>query len=98
MSPDTAETCSAHLPAVAGQYETLRAALLGEALPPEARSGLALFLQRGMWAWARALSAPRARAERIPAAALASTAPNERKAVIYLLAALAMNTRDRRAR
>ena len=35
----------------------LRMAALGEALPPEARSGLVLFLRRGMWAWARTLAA-----------------------------------------
>jgi hypothetical protein len=38
------------------QYETLRMAMLGEALPPEARSGLMLFLRRGMWGWARSLA------------------------------------------
>jgi hypothetical protein len=37
------------------QYETLRRAALGDALPPEARAGLMLFLRRGMWGWARAM-------------------------------------------
>jgi hypothetical protein len=36
-------------------YETLRQAALGEALPPEARAGLTLFLRRGMWGWAQAM-------------------------------------------
>ena len=39
------------------QYETLRTAALGAALPPEARAGLLLFLRRGMWGWARAVAA-----------------------------------------
>jgi hypothetical protein len=38
------------------QYEVLRLTSLGEPLPPEARSGLALFLRRGMWAWTKALT------------------------------------------
>src|ERR1700738_870680 len=37
------------------QYETLRSAALGEALPPEARAGLMLFLRRGLWGWARVM-------------------------------------------
>ena len=32
-------------------------AALGEALPPTARSGLMLFLRRGMWGWAQTLAA-----------------------------------------
>lgn len=36
------------------RYEALRAGALGEPLPAEARSGLTLFLRRGMWAWAQA--------------------------------------------
>ena len=42
---------------IAAQYEVLRMAGLGEALPPTARSGLMLFLRRGMWGWAQALAA-----------------------------------------
>ncbi len=34
-------------PSLLPQYETLRAAALGNALPPEARAGLMLFLQAG---------------------------------------------------
>ena len=33
---------------VVAQYEALRGAVLGDALPPEARTGLLLFLRRGM--------------------------------------------------
>ena len=42
------------------QYETLRAAALGNALPPEARAGLMLFLHTGLWGWTRAVTAMRA--------------------------------------
>jgi hypothetical protein len=38
-------------PSIATHYETLRAAALGNALPPEARAGLMLFLHAGMWGW-----------------------------------------------
>ena len=31
-------------------------AALGQALPPEARCGLMLFLRRGMWGWARVMA------------------------------------------
>ena len=40
------------------RYETLRAAALGGGLPFDARSGLALFLRRGMWGWAEAATTP----------------------------------------
>lgn len=46
---------------VLAHYERLRMAALGEALPPEARSGLMLFLRRGMWAWAQAQASPKTR-------------------------------------
>ena len=52
-----AQNGSAELPPiVVTQYETLRRAALGEGLPVEARSGLTLFLRRGMWGWARAIA------------------------------------------
>jgi len=38
------------------QYEALRNAAFGQALPPEARSGLLLFLRRGMLGWARVMA------------------------------------------
>jgi hypothetical protein len=41
---------------VVAQYEALRGAALGDALPPEARTGLLLFLRGGMWGWARAVA------------------------------------------
>jgi hypothetical protein len=47
---------SEQLAGIASQYEALRNAALGYALPLEARSGLLLFLRRGMWGWARAMT------------------------------------------
>ena len=41
---------------IVAQYETLRSAMLGEALAPVARSGLIVFLRHGMWEWARTLT------------------------------------------
>jgi hypothetical protein len=83
---------------VAAEYETLRMAALGEALPPAARSGLMLFLSRGMWAWARTVAARSIRKE------LAAAAPSRdpiaacaRDAVTRVLAALAIKTPERRA-
>jgi len=37
-------------------------AALGEALPATARSGLMLFLRRGMWSWVQTLVKPRSTA------------------------------------
>jgi hypothetical protein len=74
------------------QYETLRAAALGNVLPPEARAGLMLFLHAGMWGWARAVTAMRS-FER-PAGSKPSNwkAPEEHRAVIHLFAAIAIPT------
>jgi hypothetical protein len=79
---------------IATQYETLRMAALGEALAPEARAGLMLFLRRGMWAWARALVAENAPAQPNRASS-DSVAPHPSKAVIQLFAAMAMNANSR---
>jgi hypothetical protein len=74
------------------QYETLRAAALGNALPPQARAGLMLFLHTGMWGWARAMTAMRT-FER-PAASKPSNwkAPEKHRTVIHLFAAMAIPT------
>ena len=56
MSSASSGSGSAAISDIAAQYEVLRGAALGHVLPPEARSGLALFLRRGMWGWARALA------------------------------------------
>jgi hypothetical protein len=75
---------------VVTHYETLRRAALGDALPPEARSGLALFLRQGMWGWARAGVTIRA----VPPPAGARLAHGqtleEDRTIIHLFAALAI--------
>jgi hypothetical protein len=93
MTPEAAERLSTQLSTVA-QYETLRMAMLGELLPPEARSGLMLFLRRGMWGWARTLVA--AQHERFLSSSLSRKGPSEHRAVIHLFAAMAMKTNSRR--
>ncbi|MGE4095905.1 MAG: hypothetical protein AB7G75_34265 [Candidatus Binatia bacterium] len=76
---------------VVTRYETLRRVALGEALPPEARTGLTLFLRRGMWGWAQAnvtesvVSVP-ASGQRRP-----WQPPEANRPLIHLLAALAIN-------
>jgi hypothetical protein len=75
------------------QYETLRRAALGQALPPESRCGLLLFLRRGMWGWARALVSPNANVPqpRSYSPSLNFNATNESRAIIHIFAAMAMN-------
>ena len=73
------------------QYETLRAAAGGDRLPLEARSGLALLLRRGMWAWARGTATPSATPKPARSFLASSTATNdEQRAVVRLFAAMAM--------
>ena len=81
------------------QYELLRAAALGEETAAEARSGLTVLLRQGMWSWTRVITRGQT-----PQGALAPFAPQpprsdqsrDRRAVIHLLAALAMTLSDRR--
>jgi hypothetical protein len=73
------------------QYETLRRAVLGDALPPEARAGLALFLRRGMWGWAQAAAAMSARQPSIGSRPPNWKIPEEYRAVVHIFAALAIN-------
>jgi hypothetical protein len=87
---------SARPSGAAAQYEILRMAALGEALPPEARNGLMLFLRRGMWGWARTLAAPSVCENPTRAPPLSSPAPCQRETVMYILAAMAMNPLGRR--
>lgn len=96
MTSGRLETCLTLPSTVTAKYETLRMAALGEALPPEARSGLLLFLCRGMWGWARTLAAQSVREEPTPAPSPTPTAPCEREAVIRVLAAMAIDTHYRR--
>ena len=98
MTSATPEKPSADAPPVIeAQYEALRIAVLGEPLPPEARSGLVLFLRRGMWAWARALTVARTREQPIRPPVSTSTAPHHGRTVIWILAAMALNSNHRRA-
>ena len=76
-------------------YENLRQAALGGPLAPEARGGLALFLRRGMWAWAQAVDA--ARASMPPNRPLSTPgAPIEHKTLIQVFAAMVLQPADRR--
>lgn len=72
------------------QYETLRSAALGEVLPLEARSGLALFLRRGMWGWARAAAIPATPPQLMRRPSPGPAATGEQRAVLHLFAAMAM--------
>lgn len=76
---------------VVAQYEALRGAVLGDALPPAVRAGLLLFLRRGMCGWARAvatLCAPqRPTRSRPPNWKM----PEEHRAVVHIFAAMAIN-------
>lgn len=98
MRSDTAEMSSVPSYTLRTQYETLRMAALGEVLPVQARSGLQLFLHRGMWGWARTLAAATSGLnERTLASPRSPTALCERKAVVHLLAQIAMNTHQGRS-
>ena len=72
-------------------------AMLGDVLPPESRSGLALFLRRGMWAWAQTLAAPSTQETPIPASFSTATEPCDRTIIIQLLAAIAMKIDNRKS-
>ena len=73
------------------QYETLRIAALGQALAPEARSGLMLFLRRGMWGWAQAMAGANASPELSCSPSLDCVPSDESRALIHVFAAIAMN-------
>lgn len=73
------------------QYEALRSAVLGDALPPEARTGLLLFLRRGMWEWARALATMRAPQRPTGSRPPNETIPQAHRAVVHILAAMIVN-------
>jgi hypothetical protein len=89
----SAKNNSAELSIVVTKYETLRSAAFGEALPPEARAGLMLFLRRGMWGWVRATTSLSTFEQ--PTGSRPSTnwkAPEEYRTVIHLFAAMAIRT------
>jgi hypothetical protein len=95
----TGITASLTAPAtvVVARYERLRSAMLGEALPPDARSGLVVFLHRGMWGWARALSLEPARLEPASSQSSPPVQFSDRRAIVCLLAGMVMAINDRRA-
>jgi hypothetical protein len=83
---------------IVAQYETLRSAMLGEALSPDARGGLVILLRHGMWEWARTLTLGtlgRGPLHAFPRHSSNPTEPDERRTVIHLLAAMAMTINDR---
>lgn len=83
---------------IAAQYEVLRGAALGEALPLKARSGLMLFLRRGMWGWAKALSVTAISPQgQIRPSSAAWPAHGGHSAVVHTLAAIALCINDRRS-
>jgi hypothetical protein len=80
-----------HSPTVVEQYELLRAAI--------SRTGLIVLLHRGMWAWARTIVLDPARQRPIPTSSVRPLhlgEPCEWRAVVHLLAAMAMAITDRR--
>jgi hypothetical protein len=76
---------------VVAQYEALRAAALGEALPPEARIGLLLFLRHGMCGWARAVATMCAPQRPTGYRPPNWTIPEEHRAVVHILATMVIN-------
>lgn len=82
---------------VAAKYETLRMASLGQPLPLDARTGLALFLRQGMWGWARAVGQVAAQERAGNCATLTSTTPRQHNAVVQIFATMAMKANTRRA-
>jgi hypothetical protein len=86
----SAQDSSAELSVVITQYESLRRAAIGGALPCEARAGLLLFLHRGMYGWARALATMRAPQHASGSRPPNWKAPEEHRAVIHIFAAMAI--------
>jgi hypothetical protein len=76
---------------VVAQYEALRSAVLSEALPLEARTGLLLFLRRGMCGWARAVATMCAPLRPTGSRPPNWTIPEEHRTVVHILAAMVIN-------
>lgn len=77
---------------LAERYERLRSAALSGVLPLEARSGLALFLRRGMWGWAQLAVDPSTPSRPSCSSSLQPIVHDERHTIIQLLAAMAMSS------
>jgi hypothetical protein len=82
---------------VVTHYETLRRAALGDALPPEARAGLTLFLRRGMWGWAQAVATMSAVSPPAGARPTHEQPLEADRPLIHLLAALALTVNHKGA-
>lgn len=83
---------------IATHYEILRATALGEALPVMARSGLMLFLRRGMWGWVQVVTAAASPAaeQAHPSPAICAP-PGGHGAMVHVLAAIAMSIQHGRS-
>ena len=81
------------------QYEALRKAALGEVLPIEARSGLLLFLRRGLWGWAQVMATVGVSSPPQPrcGAPLRLPSAEESTTIIHIFAAMAMGAERRGA-
>lgn len=85
-------------PTLLARYEVLRGAALGEALPLKARSGLMLFLSRGMWGWIKALTTTGSPVqEQIDPSSSAWPTHAGHSGAVHILAAIAMGRYDRRS-
>ena len=84
----SAENNSPESSLVVTQYETLRSAVPGGALPPEARAGLMLLLRRGMWGWARAMATMSGEQQPTGFRSSNRKAPSEHRTVIHIFAAM----------
>jgi hypothetical protein len=80
---------------IVAQYEVLRAAALGAALPLSARSGLILFLRRDMWGWTQALSAAASPlCEQADPSSPAWPEHRRHSAIVHVLAAIVTSPHD----
>ena len=86
----SAKNNSAQQSIVVTQYELLRRTALGDALPPEARAGLMLFLCRGMWRWAQAVASMNAFQQPTVSRPSNWKMPEEYRTVIHIFAAMAI--------
>ena len=77
------------------RYEALRTGGLGEALPPECRSGLVLLLRRGMWGWGRAVAAREAPVPTHCCPMPDARTPGQRGTLVHVLASMAMAPKER---
>jgi hypothetical protein len=80
------------------RYEALRPGGLGEALPPECRSGLALLLRRGMWGWGRAVAAGETPVATHRRPVPDSGTPEQHRTLVHVLAAMAMAPKEKMGR